>query len=614
MKPCIKKLVSTKKRCFLIGLCAITLLISLGIIISSTTKSTYWDNDANIVSDSYVEIIDGQNLTHIKDRNSNAVLSILEVNESGKLLLPKQLENIRTQISKGMNEKPASTVLIFAHGWHNDASPSQNRTKDLWSFDTLLYRAQDISKEPVMGVYLGWRGESLRFPVVRHLTLDSRRKVARTIGSSTEVRNALVDIIKDARKANPNCKIVFIGHSLGGCLMEKMAHQMITQYPDRLDKTKLPDLFLLMNIAEVAKESEVSISAINTHPGVLRQLSGTRLISPWVISMTSDGDFANRALNPLNGILFHRSFDDITSGFTPGLLTHITSKNTEAKWPKSDGDTILKIVRRSYLEPAFFAPGSGSNSSPIQYGIHPTTNRSNSVGYWNFRIPKETASNHNDIYNVNSLGVALSMLQMADRNIDREVELQNLPDNFDKLNPDLQKEKLLKLKLPKDLKNILRLQKQSVKIRGEKGIKKKIEDAHTLFGRQLWHGAAYRTPYNEQTIQICLDELKSITGVDGIKHKCTSPEDDWRRRYGIRVFEVLKYSYLEPNSWTKDQQKFLVSLLSDNAPLRYCIESTNRGFTKPNSKLKDDPKAKFLAMVNTWLADAKQAKLQDDGK
>lgn len=563
-------------------------ILSIAIFLSKTSSSPYWTKESNIVSKSFVELTKSGSTTILENRDPSAVLSILEIKENGNLVSEGQLENILNKISElSSDPKSSPTILIYAHGWHNDASPSQGRKKDLGKFDTLVYRTREITEGPVLGIYVGWRGELIRFPGANQLTLDGRRNVARMVGSSPEVKNAFEQILQRARSEASGSKVIFIGHSLGACLMQRMAHQMMTAEKTAIDEAKLPDLFFLVNNAETAPESSKIISDINSHPGVLKQLQGDTLICPWVISVTSEGDWANEKANPLNGILLHWRFGDTTPGFAPGLLTHRTEQNKEAKWPISAGDKILELVRKNYLEPAFFAPSGNPAEPPIQYQVIPNGPRSVAVGYWNLRIPEATVSDHNDIYNVNSIGVALSMLQMANRRSPVDIK-GAFPEGFLEMNSNSQRDALMKMQLPVRLQAILDLEKLATERRGENDTNTVQRDIYTNLGRQLTHGPQLRIPFNDNTISIILTQIADLKATGPF-----NPESgkDYRRRYATRLFNILKYSHNEPNAWSKKNINAFQKLVNDRE-IKQCFENMNPGW--------DEAKIKFQALVQSW--------------
>ena len=153
----------------------------------------------------YVEI-DEQGYFHDDDRGQvERVLAL--VNQEGK---PKY-------------------VVVFVHGWfHNASLPDENVRR----FKCALNNLQGIESnagEDVIGIYIGWRGESLHVPLLRYLTFWDRKNTSEEIGrgSLVEFLTRLERIVK--RAPDSRNKLMIVGHSFGASVVFNSIGQILLQ-------------------------------------------------------------------------------------------------------------------------------------------------------------------------------------------------------------------------------------------------------------------------------------------------------------------------------------------------------------------------------------------------
>lgn len=455
-------------------------------------------------------------------RNPQTRFTVAEFNEQGQPWLQAQLDGVIEQIASFAPR----TVLLYVHGWHNDASPdSEKKGGDMYDVDELLHQMQDVGGGKVMAIYVGWRGESKK-SVFRWLTVEDRRKVARSIGSSPAFQSFLAKVAQAGRTAGANT--VFAGHSLGAALMGKAARGLIcSSLPDNA----LPNVCLLVNSAEISAEAIPDFEAINQHPRVQTHLSGSRLLSPYVIAVTSLGDTANRDINPKATLLLTGKAGTKTIGFDDNALTH-----TPLITPSQviNPSVVLEASRKQFqlslrpaLDPVFWAPNP-DHTEILKYRLLSVANRSRSAGVWNIQIPASLSGDHNDVYNPRILAASVSWLQIANPT------LRSLPDS-----------------LPKLLTSFREALRESE-------ASDEANDRLNPYRLQLINGAALRLPYNAANVASLLSELATPSEMKPAEAKLI-------HRYRVNLFAILKFAQRPEDGWARGNLGTLSTLLQQRA-------------------------------------------------
>jgi hypothetical protein len=237
-------------------------------------------------------------------------------------------------------------VITFVHGWHNNASPYDEKHKDLGSFRTVLqdlsYRySRDFRDSPpiLIGIFISWRGQTVSGDLAA--TYWNRRDAAVRIGglSLTEVIMRLMFQTKgvplgpdledrcESTPAKMNSHFVVIGHSFGARALEHavgqpmlslvlerqaQAQECIAQWNAR-HKKEPPltgvsfyapaDLVVFLNAANDAIEMKASVEALKRSSLTVLRTDNTTVedgaSGPFLISVTSDGDWATEIVMPL---------------------------------------------------------------------------------------------------------------------------------------------------------------------------------------------------------------------------------------------------------------------------------------------------------------------------
>lgn len=149
---------------------------------------------------------------------------------------PNQMEVLRTRLQRELNDPAfAQTdflVVAFVHGWHHNAHDSDCNVHE---FRAMLKVANDryaaasrqdpsLRHRRIIGVYAGWRGESVNVEGLNVTTVLDRRNAAERVAKG-DVRELFAQLRKlqigESQKpdARPDrMRTVVVGHSFGGLI------------------------------------------------------------------------------------------------------------------------------------------------------------------------------------------------------------------------------------------------------------------------------------------------------------------------------------------------------------------------------------------------------------
>lgn len=169
---------------------------------------------------------------------------IVEFDDDGYMRAPWQLDSalaaMDTAAASSRTHPPHPVVvLVFIHGWHNNASLDNENLKSFNEFaDSLQTRLQSdpsTAKTTVLPIYFGWRGQNtwnphwyntyLPFYAAQYLTFFSRKATAERIGrGGLEVALARISRKWHEWRNSPSSVmrqnyLVIAGHSFGGAAL-----------------------------------------------------------------------------------------------------------------------------------------------------------------------------------------------------------------------------------------------------------------------------------------------------------------------------------------------------------------------------------------------------------
>ncbi len=148
-------------------------------------------------------------------------IGVLEITDDG-VVNPAQKKQVFDMVKPRLDGKEV-LLIVFAHGWHHGPHVCD---RDLACFRRVMERfatSDDLRRRGVVvtGVYLGWRGESIRNKFWNNLSFYDRKNAAQHVGrtGAKEVLLELDAMYAAARKPGKNMTMVTVGHSFGGALV-----------------------------------------------------------------------------------------------------------------------------------------------------------------------------------------------------------------------------------------------------------------------------------------------------------------------------------------------------------------------------------------------------------
>jgi len=254
----------------------------------------------------------------VADDAGHFYLGYVEFDDQGWYHDIRQQQGLLSWLRAQHARSPSRQYLLvtYAHGWKHNArafDPDVDNFRKL--LQTLAVQEQAAQRldpahmaRTVVGVYLGWRGESISVPLFKELTFWTRKNAAERVGHRSA--KSLLMLLNQFRAfsngwctsnilAGPHeTQLVFIGHSFGGLLMYNALQTEITDRALRLNQAgafrtakSFGDFVLLINPAFEGASYESLWQA-----GLMRTYTSSQ--RPIMAIVTSAADWATRVAFP----------------------------------------------------------------------------------------------------------------------------------------------------------------------------------------------------------------------------------------------------------------------------------------------------------------------------
>ena len=382
-------------------------------------------------------------------------LAFIEFDDFGELYDPGQLTRALRIIEKAKSSSPTGNakVITFIHGWKNNASDA---TGNVWGFRDAL---KDLAKhyggeenEPIVGVYIGWRGAVTNLRVIKEFTFFNRKNAAIRIAGAnlTEAINQVINTSKQCLQEcggdsprGPGSLTVVVGHSFGGMVLERSVTKAIVgdileQEAERKNCVRKrrywrekneesshteeitacqerekgirprADLIALVNEAAPATEARQLLGFLQRHR-VKLVVDGAS--APLILSITSAGDAATGVAFPIGQYPSKltkalRHYNDTappdmpisqqstyylhTTGHLPPLFSHLVGKRQD--------QSIREVLDPlGPEEEKRYCYSSTANQGQV-YCVVPAPKAFNTSAYWVMQMPTEIVPDHSTIF------------------------------------------------------------------------------------------------------------------------------------------------------------------------------------------------------------------------
>ena len=192
-------------------------------------------------------------------------LGFVEVDDQGQLRDRRQLQTVLDSFREIASQQDV-LLVTYVHGWHHNAHFEDENVQQFSSLLAKIGRAEaQGSRRKVLGLYLGWRGESIPLPFFKYLTFWERKGTAHEVGTNGVAElllklEEMVNVKEGLETSEPkprNSRMVVIGHSFGGAVVFTALQQILEDrfVDSRPGKTMTDtakgfgDLVVLMNPA-----------------------------------------------------------------------------------------------------------------------------------------------------------------------------------------------------------------------------------------------------------------------------------------------------------------------------------------------------------------------------
>ncbi len=351
----------------------------------------------------------------------NYQLAFVEFGEQGSYLDTSQIE----AAVKLVRSTHRPLVVTYVHGWHNDSG-----SEDVERFSKFL---QQVASAPsiqgqqynIVGVYLAWRGDLTKVPLLTELTFYSRKSAAERLANNFDCFDAISSIAEAARGHHSRTAryTILIGHSFGGLVVERaVAHALDEKMHGRNAKgAEMPaDLTLVWNPASDSILSRQILAALDQW-----QTANTR---PLFVSVTSTADWATGTMFPLATTLA-----SVTKAFSAVGDPGTSKSESERNYFTSTPGHKPELINRD-LEPSSFSLRSTKGLNALQLNLsHNLTGdvvalpadgggvqlwqikpgSGLNVPYWNIQVDKRIITSHGDVWNDKTEALLAGLFRIA---------------------------------------------------------------------------------------------------------------------------------------------------------------------------------------------------------
>jgi hypothetical protein len=398
------------------------------------------------------------------NNGSSYLFGFIEFDDQGQLWDRRQMRDVLTTLQTGAGTRDL-LMVVFVHGWKHSAAPGDTNINtfravlaNLSDAEALLAKRTGTPVRQVVGIYFGWRGGSLPVKYLENVTFWDRKNTAQKVGYGgvAEVLSQLEDIKltkdsivcrdrtvskNDDTLCSSNTKLVVVGHSFGGAVMQTAVAQILE---NRFVQTTGPagrksdiegfgNLVVLINPAfEANLFTPMSDMAAERRTYFSSQL-------PVVLVLTSEADAATRYAFPIGrwfSTIFEKTHDrqrrNAETGqtetisehdanvravghFKPYRTHHLypTEERKREELKAASAADSIQMFERSRADWVCDAPGSKITFGDVV--LERTTNSAGRNPYLVVYVDEQLIHEHNDIDDPRVIEFVKQMILISSR-------------------------------------------------------------------------------------------------------------------------------------------------------------------------------------------------------
>lgn len=406
----------------------IALIVLLCALTACAGNTSYRGNiQTTCIAQQETDCADSALQHHAPKQLDEYYLGFVEFDDQGQVRDRRQLQAVLDGLYPIAGTQDV-LIVVFVHGWHHNARPGDANVDAFRRLLTKLARVESAGNgRKVLGVYLGWRGESITVPGIKDLTFWERKNTAHEVGQQgiPEVLLKLEEIVnvkasyEEVVPKPLNSRFVVIGHSFGGAVVYSALQQILAdRFVDsrrgksvRDDAKGFGDLVVLVNPAFEAMRYATLYDLSQEY---CRRYFPTQL--PRLAILTSENDLATKYAFPAGRIFstLSETHNTLTrnicteSGqskliidesvadrqavghFVPYLSHRLVSSSSQ---PRRAAASDFRELKRLWATQSFSNRISFEGSELIHLGNTQPLNP-----YLNIQVDKALIADHNDIW------------------------------------------------------------------------------------------------------------------------------------------------------------------------------------------------------------------------
>jgi pimeloyl-ACP methyl ester carboxylesterase len=157
-------------------------------------------------------------------------LAYVEFTERGNVFDRARMQHVLDHVAQRAQSPAGVTAVVFVHGWKHNARAHDPNIDDFGGLLESVAANAAVSRRPIVGIYVGWRGLSVTAPGIKELSYWERKAAAEQVGRGgvTELLLRLERAVTDDDAPNKNLYLV-VGHSFGGAIVLSALNQILLE-------------------------------------------------------------------------------------------------------------------------------------------------------------------------------------------------------------------------------------------------------------------------------------------------------------------------------------------------------------------------------------------------